>query len=329
MLHGGTRKAFIHEFKKGRAISCLKICYYWTKKDVRKYECFYRKIPKLQYDIAISYSLHSISLLQLINKYVEAPIKMVFVHNEPVMNVSRSGVTMMNERIQCVNNYNYICGVSAAVTNIFKKLFTKYSDKCITVYNFMDEDSVMTRANESIDEMKEGKVKILSVGRFTEQKNFTVIPSVCEELIKRNIDFKWYIVGDGDQKEIVQKVIDENGLNDRLILLGAKINPYPYYKACDIYCQPSKTEAYCTTINEARMLGKPIVATEFPGCREQLSDGQGGAIADNNAVAIADGIEKIVCMSDKEREKMLATAAYPNALERAAQNRFFEIIGQK
>lgn len=330
LFYGSAKSILLKELKKGKLFSAMKIYYYWKKRDIRRFNYCYKRVQHMKYDIAIAYSSWQTILVEFINNYVDATNKLVFVHNQPAMNDSVPGTMLIDETMQCINNYTHICGVSETVTQEFRSLCPQFADKCITVYNFMDEDSILTRANEDIDEMKEsGIIKILSVGRFIAQKNFTVIPSVCEELTKRNIDFKWYIVGDGDEKEIVQKVIDENGLNDRLILLGAKTNPYPYFKASDIYCQPSRSEAYCTTINEARILGKPIVATEFPGIREQLSDGQGGIIADNNAVALADGIEKFARMSEEEREEMLAIAAYPNALERAAQNRFFEIIGQK
>lgn len=328
-IRGGRKTAVLYNIKKGKYLSAVKVVGSWLKNE--PYSEFYSfdKVDKLVYDIAISFSVYTVSLLRLINNYAEAPVKVAFLHEPPIIGQEKVGTVEISERIMFMDNYTHICGVSETVTQEFRSLCPQFADKCTTVYNFIDEGNIKIRANESIDEMNGREVKILSVGRFTAQKNFTVIPSVCEELTKRKIDFKWYIVGDGDEKDVVQKVIDKNGLNDRLILLGAKINPYPYFKACDIYCQPSLSEAYCITVAEARILGKPIVATEFPGIREQLSDGQGGIIADNNAVALADGIEKVVRMSEEEREEMLAIAAYPNALERAAQNRLFEIIGQK
>ena len=159
--------------------------------------------------------------------------------------------------------------------------------------------------------------------------SFKVIDEVCEELNRKGINYKWFIIGDGSEREQAQAEIAKRGLQNRLYLLGAKKNPYPYYKACDLYCQTSKSEAYCTTVNEARIFNKPIVSTMFPGITEQLADGQGGIIVEITPRAIAEGIIKIIEMSELDKQNMLKKSAYPNALEENAGNKFFEIIGQK
>ena len=67
----------------------------------------------------------------------------------------------------------------------------------------------------------------------------------------------------------------------------------------------------------------------FPGITEQLADGQGGIIVEITPRAIAEGIIKIIEMSELDKQNMLKKSAYPNALEENAGNKFFEIIGQK
>lgn len=330
LLHGSTKKALLHELKRFRFISAAKVLYYWEKRDLRRFDCFYRKAKHMQYDIAISYSMHSLGLLRFVNDYVEAPIKLVFLHGEPTRDKTDSCKFLMLDREKCLYNYDGIFGVSNGITEKFTSLYPQYADKCQTIYNFMDVERYYERADEfHCVEMTPENVNILSVGRFAQEKNFLIIPYVCEELNRKGINYKWFIIGDGSEREQAQAEIAKRGLQNRLYLLGAKKNPYPYYKACDLYCQTSKSEAYCTTVNEARIFNKPIVSTMFPGITEQLADGQWGIIVEITPRAIAEGIIKIIEMSELDKQNMLKKSAYPNALEENAGNKFFEIIGQK
>ena len=63
---------------------------------------------------------------------------------------------------------------------------------------------------------------------------------------------------------MIHDKIKESGMEDEVIILGKKANPYPYIKKCDIYIQPSRYEGKAVTVLEAQMLGKPVVITDFP-----------------------------------------------------------------
>lgn len=328
-----SKRMLFRELRHFRLISACKLVYYYLRKRRDKmYEIHFRNLRQLNYDIAICYS-PSLMLMQLVNNHVEAPIKMYFMHNKPFIDNKKTndgpGYSNMALRGKYLKNYSYICGVSNSITDKLKELFPQYAEKCITIYNYIDVEEIVNKSTQFVaTEMTDDRhsVKILSVGRFVSEKNFTVIPSVCELLVKQRLKVKWYVIGDGNEFEKTQNLILEKHLEDRVFLLGAKDNPYPYFKACDIYCQPSLTEAYCITACEARILNKIIVATDFPAIREQLQNGLGGIIVKNEPNYIAEGIEKVIAMGAEEKKDMLAYAQYPNNLEQATQNKFFEII---
>ena len=94
----------------------------------------------------------------------------------------------------------------------------------------------------------------------------------CKKLIQLGYDIKWYIVGYGGEEEYLEKLIKDHNMTDKFILVGKKINPYPYIKKCDIYCQPSRYEGKAVTVREAQILGKPVVITNFPTARSQVHD---------------------------------------------------------
>ena len=79
-------------------------------------------------------------------------------------------------------------------------------------------------------------------------------------------------------EELIKSKILEQGMEDYVIMLGKKENPYPYIKSCDIYVQPSRHEAFGLVVLEAKILQKPIVCTDFDGADEQIDHGKNGMI---------------------------------------------------
>ena len=83
-------------------------------------------------------------------------------------------------------------------------------------------------------------------------------------------------------------------MQDYVIILGKKENPYPYIAGCDIYVQPSRYEGKCVAVTEAQILHKPVVITAYPTSSSQLKDGYDGVIVpmDNHGCAL--GISKVI-----------------------------------
>ena len=140
---------------------------------------------------------------------------------------------------------------------------------------------------------KTGVTKILSIGRFSTPKRFEAIPYYCSIMEKMRLNFKWYIVGYGDDSKI-QAALEKYNMQHRIILLGKKVNPYPYIKACDIYVQPSIYEGKSVTVREAQILYKPVVITNYPTAKSQVSSGLDGVIVPLDEQEIAKGIVRFI-----------------------------------
>ena len=122
-----------------------------------------------------------------------------------------------------------------------------------------------------------------------------MIPAVTRRLLDQGYKVRWYVVGDGDRRSNVEALIDEYGVEDKVILLGTRTNPYPYMKDCHIYVQPSYTEGYSTTICEAGMLGMAIVGTKpSGGIYEQITNGEDGLSVDATVDGLTNGIKKLI-----------------------------------
>lgn len=125
-------------------------------------------------------------------------------------------------------------------------------------------------------------------------------------------------------------MIRKNHLENDFILTGAKDNPYPYMKQCDLYVQPSHMESFGLTMAEAQICGATIVATDTAGARTLIENGKNGVITDNNCAALADGIYDMY--SDFEKRERIALNAKNIDFEknnRKIINDFYDLLGMR
>ena len=140
--------------------------------------------------------------------------------------------------------------------------------------------------------------RALQAGKSVSTSNKALVAKHGSELMEiakeKNINFKWFIIGYGGDEQLIHDKIKESGMEDEVIILGKKANPYPYIKKCDIYIQPSRYEGKAVTVLEAQMLGKPVVITDFPSSDSQLEDGIDGVIVPLDDSGCADGIVEVI-----------------------------------
>lgn len=151
-------------------------------------------------------------------------------------------------------------------------------------------------ADEDIEESikNDNSFKVCSVARLSHAKGIDNAVKALKILHDRGLtNIKWYVVGYGADEDMIKNLIKDNNLEDSFILLGKKINPYPYMKVCDIYVQPSRYEGKAVTVGEAQILGKPIVITNYTTAKSQVKENIDGYICNLSIEGIVDGIEKL------------------------------------
>ena len=139
-----------------------------------------------------------------------------------------------------------------------------------------------------------GIINVLSVGRFCHAKNYDNIPTICRLIYNKGINIRWYLIGYGNDEELIYQEIKKAGMEKCVIILGKRVNPYPYMKACDIYAQPSRYEGKSVTVREAQMLCKPVVITNYPTAKSQIKNGVDGVIVPLNNEDCAQGIADFI-----------------------------------
>lgn len=241
-----------------------------------------------EYDLAISFlQPHNIVL----NK-VKARRKVCWIHSDySIIHVNH------DLELPIWNAFDYIVSISDDCTTTFLQRFPELREKIILIENILSPFFVRQQAElaDVSEEMPNnpGVVKILTIGRFSQQKKIEAIPHICAEMERLGVDFKWYVIGYGPDDKI-QIALDKYVMRHRMILLGKKTNPYPYIKACDIYAQPSLYEGKSVTVREAQILYKPVIITDYPTAKSQVTTGMDGVVVPLDEIETAKGISNVI-----------------------------------
>lgn len=240
------------------------------------------------YDIAISYA-QGIPTFYVAEK-VKAKKKFAWV------NVSyRLKDKDKKFQKQYYDQYNKIVAVSDSTKEVFLETFPDYKDRVEVIYDINNYEFISIMAElEKGFEKKSNEVRLLTIGRLANQKGYDIALAACKILLEKGVNFKWYVLGKGPMKAEIEEYIKRNDLENHFVLLGVKANPYPYIKNADFYVQTSKFEGYGLAIAEARMLNIPVVTTRFDAVYNQMVDEKNGLVVDMDAVAVADGIMRLI-----------------------------------
>ncbi len=269
------------------------------------------KISDKEYDLAISFLTPHYFVTQKVN----AKKKVAWIHTD------YSRVEMDREsQLVMYSNYDKIASISDKAAEKFVGIFPSLKDKVITIQNILPEKYINKITDEFTVENEisnDGSIKLLSIGRFCTAKNFDNIPEICKLIRNQGVNIKWYIIGYGGDEQLIKDKIAEFNMQDYVIVLGKKENPYPYIKACDIYIQPSRYEGKCVAVCEAQILNKPVIITNYATSASQLTDGYDGVIVPMDNQDCAEGI--IQLLNNKELMHRLSentkTVDYANSKE--------------
>lgn len=239
------------------------------------------------YDLALGF----FRPFDIVAQKVDATVKIGWVHTD----YTKAGEDLELLR-QDYEQMDYIAAVSEECGNAFIGLFPEFREKMIVVENALSQTLIRAQADDNVDLEWKGNAstKILSVGRFCEAKNFDNVPKICKLIREQGLDVTWYLIGYGGDEALIRQKIQEHDMENYVIVLGKKSNPYPYIQACDVYIQPSRFEGKCVAVREAQMLGKPVIITNYATARSQLEDGVDGIIVPLDNKRCAQGIVKVL-----------------------------------
>lgn len=237
-----------------------------------------RAIKKLSqstdYDVAIAFSEGQ--PIFLLDK-LKTKKKAAWIHCDYASYSSIVG-DVSNERT-IYSTFDKIICVSNFTRESFIGFFPELRDKCVTIRNILDIDKIKELSIEPIEEKE--TFSIVTIGRIDHIKNQSIIPKIARGLKSQGLGFRWDVIGpitEISEYDLLISEIKKYGVSECVKLLGAKDNPYPYYKNADLVVNTSVSEACPYVVSEAMVLGKPVVCRNFGSSAEFIENGVNGCI---------------------------------------------------
>lgn len=246
-------------------------------------------LPKMdkEYDVAISYLWPH----YFVAEKVESKTKIAWIHTD--FSTVETDIEM---DVKMWSKFDHIVAVSEECKKAFVRKYPALGERVIVIENITTPELIHTLATEGSNNpmINDTRFKMITVARLSYAKGIDTAVKALKILKDRGYDhICWYVVGYGGDEQQIKELIVENNVTDQFILLGKKLNPYPFIKEADLYVQPSRYEGKAVTVVEAQILSKPVLITNYPTANSQVKDGFDGTICELSAKGIADGIEKL------------------------------------
>lgn len=235
-------------------------------------------------------------------RFIDAPNRIAWMHTDFDKLRELSPFYASNE---IYDYYHHIASVTKSSAERMIEVLGRNPSTVHVIRNPLIPEQIIERSKEAVpqNEQKKKAFLFVSVGRLSEEKAFDRIPRIAKILLNENCDFDWYIIGDGATRRKIEAEIERTGTGQVVHMMGARMNPYPLIGIADALVITSVYEAQPMVANEALILGKPVISTEFASVREVIKDGENGIIVPQSEDALAQAMYEIIRNDDK-RERM-------------------------
>lgn len=242
---------------------------------------------KAHYDIAIG-CLEGTCSYFVMDKVV-ARRKVLWFHN----NYSDHGYNAEYDRLY-YEKADKVITISNTCLQSLEQAFPGLEERFCVLDNITSGSRIRKLAKEFVGDCRsEGTINLLTIGRMQSQKGYDLLLDAANLLKQDGLDFVWRILGDGELKSQIEAKIRSYGLTENVKLLGVRSNPYPYISSCDIFVQTSRYEGKSIVLDEAKVLHRPIVVTNYKTVHDSIEDGKTGLICGMSGNCIADTVKRL------------------------------------
>lgn len=211
-----------------------------------------------------------------IASYIKAPKKIVWVR---CMYERYYELTHSKSETVYYDEIDSIVCVSEECQKSFISVYPQYKEKTVCIPNTQNRELILKKSKEKTDiRFDTAKYNIVSVGRLDIVKQFHLIPSIVSKLKEKGLDVTWYIIGEGSCRNQITDEATKYGVENNVILLGPKSNPYPIMSQANLVAITSISESFCNVISEGKILSKPIISTAFPAVYATMGNYSNGTI---------------------------------------------------
>ena len=196
---------------------------------------------------------------------------------------------------------DHIFTISQTCVDSLKHFFPNCADRVSIMENISSPTIIRQQSLESIGEFKvqidqmkaDGNTILCTIGHICRGKGFDFAIEASDILKRNGINFKWLFIGKVLEEDLLKLIADKE-LDDNILLVGIQSNPYPYIGLSDIVVHPSRFEGKSIALDEAKILCKPIVVTNFSTVGDQFENGKNGTICGMSGKAVANAIIELI-----------------------------------
>ena len=276
------------------------------------------KQSRILNDKALNFKKQYFKVVKGIRNYVKKNNIDVFIDVEVISSIFSIPATRFTSTKHIAwEHFNFYENNGSSLRALARKIDAKFSDYIITLTeedknNYLNNLKIIGKIDYIYNPMEIKEVKkcslhsklIVSVGRLTYQKGFDMLIDVAKDVLEKNKEYKWLILGDGEDKNRLQEKINKYNLQDRLILKGKVSNVEDYYKNSSLYVMTSRFEGLPMTLLEAKSYKMPIVSFDCPtGPSEIIRNNINGYLVKANDIKEMSNKVNSVLLDDKKLKK--------------------------
>lgn len=276
------------------------------------------KQSRILNDKALNFKKQYFKVVKGIRNYVKKNNIDVFIDVEVISSIFSIPATRFTSTKHIAwEHFNFYENNGSSLRALARKIDAKFSDYIITLTeedknNYLNNLKIIGKIDYIYNPMEIKEVKkcslhskqIVSVGRLTYQKGFDMLIDVAKDVLEKNKEYKWLILGDGEDKDRLQEKINKYNLQDRLILKGKVSNVEDYYKNSSLYVMTSRFEGLPMTLLEAKSYKMPIVSFDCPtGPSEIIRNNINGYLVKANDIKEMSNKVNSVLLDDKKLKK--------------------------
>ena len=247
-----------------------------------------KKCLTKKYDVEIAFKD---GFTAIFTSYGDSKRKYHWLHTDYSMYDSTANYRTLFQEI--FKNFDKIIAISNGVLKEFTKIYNVSNTEVI--YNLIDEEKIIKDSQKEKINFSKDKLNLISVGRIHPMKGYDRLIEVLHKLDMDNYLDKVVVrlIGSGPDDELIKELIAKYNLQDKVLFLGKKRNPYPYVKNSDCFLMTSRYEPFGLVILEALILKVPVLACKVLSINEIMNE-KFGIIVENSFEGLYNGILGII-----------------------------------
>ena len=250
---------------------------------------------KERYDIQVSY-LEGPSA-RVISGCQDENTKLVsWIHVEQhTMDKLAGSFRSKQEARTCYNRFDQTVCVSQYVHDDFCGILD-FQKPCCVLYNTVESDKILALSQENAPELADdGRIRLVAVGTLKASKGYDRMLRIIKRLKAERYPVHLYILGIGPERQMLEKYVSDNALDDSVTFLGYQTNPYKYVSKCNLFVCASFAEGFSTAATEALIVGTPVCTVEVSGMKEMLGENDDwGIVTKNDEESLYQGIKGLL-----------------------------------